>query len=146
MHLNLKRSKKDPTITRLTTVQNYLKTLCKRGKITESEKKAMRPKFAQIARAHGLPKTHKPFEHLPKFRPIIDTTNTPYYGVSKFLSNLLNPLTENQYVAKDSFTAANKIREIPKKLFDHGYQFVSFDVESLFTSVPLSKTINIILD
>ena len=75
----------------------------------------MRPKFAQIARGHGPPKTHKPFEHLPKSRPIIDTTNTPYYGISKFLSNLLNPLTENQYVVKDSFTAANKIREIPKE-------------------------------
>ena len=141
-----KKIEKDPTITRLTTVENYLKTLCKRGEITESEKKAMRPKFAQIAQAHGLPKTHKLFEHLPKFRPIIDTTNTPYYGISKFLSNLLNPLTENQYVVKDSFTAANKIREIQKELFDHGYRFVSFDVESLFTLVPLSKTINIILD
>ena len=123
---------KDPTITRLTTVQNYLKTLCKRSEITEFEKKAMRPKFTQIGRAHGLPKTHKLFEHLPKFR--------------KFLSNILNPLKENQYVVKDSFTAVNKIREILKELFDHGYRFVSFDVESLFTSVPLSKTFNIILD
>ena len=77
-HLNLKRLRK---ITRLTTVQSFLKTLCKRGEITESEKKAMRPKFAQIAQAHGLPKAHKLFEHLPKFRPIIDTTNTPYYGI-----------------------------------------------------------------
>ena len=71
IHLNLKRLK---IITRLTTVQNYLKMLCKRGEITEFEKKAMRSKFAQIAGAHGLPKTQKPFEHLPKFRPIIDTT------------------------------------------------------------------------
>ena len=77
-HLNLKRLRK---ITRLTTVQSFLKTLYKRGEITESEKKAMRPKFAQIAQAHGLPKTHKLFEHLPKFRPIIDTTNAPYYGI-----------------------------------------------------------------
>ena len=116
-------------------VQDYLKSSCKRGKTTESEKKAMRPKFAQIARAHDLPKTHKPFQHLPKFRPIIDTTNPPYYGIWKFISNLLNPLTESQYVVKDSFTAANKIREIPKELFNHGYRFVSFDVGSLFTSV-----------
>ena len=49
-------------------------------------------------------------------------------------------------MVKDSFTAAKKIREIPKELFDHGYRFVSFDVESLFTSVLLSKTINIIVD
>ena len=31
-------------------------------------------------------------------------------------------------------------------MFEEGYQFVSFDIESLFTNVPLSKTINIILD
>ena len=49
-------------------------------------------------------------------------------------------------MVKDSFTAAKKIREIPKELFDHGYRFVSFDVESLFTSVLLSKTISIIVD
>ena len=141
-----KKIEKDPTITPLTTVQNYLKILCKRCEITKSEKNAMRPKFAQTARAHCLPKTDKPFQHLPKFRKIIDTTNTPYYGISKFLSKLLNLLTENQYVVKDSFTVANKIREIPKELLDHGYRFVSFHVELLFTLVPLSKTINIILD
>ena len=49
-------------------------------------------------------------------------------------------------MVRDSFSAANKIKEIPKELFDEGYRFVSFDVESLFTSVPLNKTINIILD
>ena len=141
-----KKIEKDPTITPLTTVQNYPKTLCKRCEITKSEKNAMRPKFAQTARAHCLPKTDKPFEHLSKFRQIIDTTNTPYYGISKFLSKLLNLLTENQYAVKDSLTVANKIREIPKELLDHGYRFVSFDVELLFTLVPLSKTINIILD
>ena len=108
-------------LTRLTTVQNYLRTLCKRGKINESEKKARRPKFAQIAQANGLLKRHKPFEHLPKLGPIIDTANTPYYSISKFLSNLLNSLTENQFVVTDSFTAVDKIREIPKALFDHGY-------------------------
>ena len=119
--------------------------ICKSGETAESKRKQCNPNL-QITQAHGLPKTHKTFEHLPKFRPIIDTTNTPYYGISKFLSETLNPLTENQYVAKDSFLAANKIREIPKELFDHGYQFVSFDVESLFTWEPLCKTINIILD
>ena len=49
-------------------------------------------------------------------------------------------------MVRDSFSAANKIREIPKELFDEGYRFVSLDVISLFTSVPLNKTIYIILD
>ena len=119
-----KKIKQDTTINRLTTLQKYLKTLSNRGEITESEVKAMQSKFAHIARTHGLPKTHKQYDHLPKFRPIIDTTNTLYYRISKFLSNLLNPSTENQYVVRDSFSAANKITETPKELFDEGYRFV----------------------
>ena len=71
-----KKIEKDLAITRVTTLQNYLKTLCKRDKITESEKRAMRPKFVQIVRANDLPKTHKTFQHLPKFKPNIDTTHT----------------------------------------------------------------------
>ena len=37
------------------------------------------------------------------------------------------------------------ISKILKKLFDDGFRFVSFDVKSLFTNIPLTKTINIIL-
>lgn len=32
------------------------------------------------------------------------------------------------------------------KLFDQGCKFVSFDVESLFTNVPLQRTLKIMLD
>ena len=58
----------------------------------------------------------------------------------------MNPLTQNQYALKDSFEAAEKIRAIPDNLYDEGYQLVSFDVKSLFTNVPLNKTIDVILD
>ena len=53
----------------------------------------MRPKFAQIVRAHGLPKIHKSYHTLPSFQQIADTTNTAHYGNGKHLSSLLNPLT-----------------------------------------------------
>ena len=46
---------------------------------------------------------------------------------------------------KYSFDAATQIKNIPQELFDQGYRFVSFDVVSLFTNVPLQKTINIVL-
>ena len=44
---------------------------------------------------------------------------------------------------KTSFDAVKRIR---LELFDEDYQFVSFDVQSLSTNVPVSKTINIIVD
>ena len=106
----------------------------------------MRPKSAVFGRARALPKIHKPYEVLPKFRPIIDTIDTPDYKIGKFLANLLQPLTINQYSVKDSFAAAERIKSIKPELFDNGYKFVSFDVTSLFTNVPLTKTINVILD
>ena len=106
----------------------------------------MRPNSAQLGRAHSLPKIRKVFANIPKFRPIIDTTNTPYSKIGQYLSSFLQPLIVNNYTLKDSFDAANKIKSILSEIFENGYQFVSFDVESLFTNVPLNKAINIILD
>ena len=113
----------DPTLRNLNTIQNYLNTLYKRGEITEDEKKLMRPKFGQVGRAHGLPKIPKQFNNIPSLRPIIDTTNTPHYNVDKYLANLLNPLTQNDFVVKDSFEAVNKIHNIPPELFNCGYRY-----------------------
>ncbi len=96
-------------------------------------------------RAHGLPKIHKQYSALPTFRPIINTTNTPHYNLGKFLSKLLDPLTLNEFTLTDSFDAISSIQNIPEHLFREGYQFVSFNVESLFTNIPLNRTLNIIL-
>ena len=74
----------DPTLTNHKTIETYIQTLFKRGEITEKEKKKMIPKASQVGRSHGLPKIHKPYNTLLSFRPIIDTTNTPHYGVRKF--------------------------------------------------------------
>ena len=135
----------DPTLRNLSTVQTYLNTLHKRNWITLEDKNLMRPKFAQTGRAHGLPKIHKDYQDIPSFRPIVDTTSTPYYDIAKFLSSLLNPLAINNYSVKDSFKAAKLIQAIPPKLFNQGYKFISFDVTSFFTNVPLKRTVNIIL-
>ena len=67
------------------------------------------------------------------------------YGTGKFLTHLLNPLTQNIYSIKDLFEAVDRIRSIPTEPFGEGYRYFSFDVTSPFTNVPLNKTINIIL-
>ena len=135
----------DPMITRMKTLQSYLSTLHKRNELTEEEYNTMRPKNGKLSRAHGLPKIQKEYSNIPKFRPIADTTGTPHYSAGKFLTNLLNLLAMNEFTLKDSFDAVNKIKNIPPHLFDDGYNYVSFDVESLFTNVPIKRTIDIIL-
>ena len=131
---------------RLNTVQSYVNKLFNRGEIKEEQKKLMRPKAAQIGIAYGLPKIHKLFQHLPKFRTVIDTINTPYHGIGKLLTSLLNPLAQNEYVVKVSFEAAAKINSISFGDISGEYTFVSFNLEPLFTNVPLKKTIEIILN
>jgi hypothetical protein len=55
-------------------------------------------------------------------------------GLSKLLWSFL---TLNEHKLKDSFDAVNRIHNISPTLFSEGYRFVSFDVTSLFTNIPL---------
>ena len=88
----------------------------------------------------------KNLPHLLPFCPIVGTTSSGYYNVGSFLTELLTALTHCEFVLKDSFGAAGKIRNIPPQLFDNGYIFASFDGTSLFTKVLLNRAVNIILD
>ena len=54
-------------------------------------------------------------------------------------------MTNIEFTLKDSFEAVNRIQDIPSSLFVNGYKFASFDVKSLFTNVPIKKTIGVIL-
>ena len=51
----------DPTLTKLATIRNYIQTIYKPGKISETEMKEMRPKVVKVGRAYGLPKIHKKY-------------------------------------------------------------------------------------
>ena len=80
------------------TLQSYLSTLHKQNELTKAEYNTMRPKNGKLARAHGLPKIHKEYSNIPKFRPIVDTIGMPHYSAGKFLTNLLNPLAKMQLI------------------------------------------------
>ena len=95
-----KKSANDPAITRLTAVQKELNNLLKRGEIKKSEKKVMQLKSTQIAWGHGLPKTHDHYKRLLKFRNIFNT--------ARCLPNLLNPVTENEYMVQDFFLCSQE--------------------------------------
>ena len=66
------------------------------------------------------------------------------YLVGKYLSELLNLLTHNDYSLKDSFDAVTRNSRILLQVRENDeYMFILLDVDSLFTNVPLKKTINI---
>ena len=137
-----------PTNTnKISNLQRYLKQFNKRGALDDDIFKKIRPQSARISKAHRLPKMHRHFDNNPPFQPIADTTGTTHYSVGKYLSELLSPLTQNEYSLTDSFDAANRINRIlPLVLEKEEYMFVSLDVVSLFANVPLRKTVNIILE
>ena len=103
----------------------------------------MRPMSAQLGHAHGLPKIHKVFAIILKFRPIIDRTNTPHYKTGQYLSSLLQPLTINNCTLNDSFDAANKIKSVASEKFEDEYQFVSL-ISSLYSRVCLSVKLSML--
>ena len=100
----------DPTITRMKTLQSYLNTLHKWNELTKGKYNAMGPKNGKLARAQGLPRIHKEYSNIPKFRPIVDTTAMPHCSAETFLTNSLKPLSRNEFTLKDSFN--NKIKSI----------------------------------
>ena len=62
---------------------------------------------------------------------------------SKFLVPVLSDLTSNDYTIENSFSFCRNLKNIPHS--DSLYM-ASFDIENLFTNVPLKETISIILD
>ena len=78
----------------------------------------IRPQNGRLARAQGLPKIHKEFINRPKFRPIVDTTGTVHYHVGKCLSEVFNPITNNEYTIKDSFHTVTRIKNCLIKVVD----------------------------
>ena len=92
---------------------------------------------------YGLPKIHKSnFATDFPLRPIFAAYNTASYKLSKFLVPILAPFTTNEYTATNSFSFVNDVSKVHNA---DSFHMVSFDVENLFTNIPLHETINICL-
>ncbi|PFX26908.1 hypothetical protein AWC38_SpisGene8415 [Stylophora pistillata] len=68
-------------------------------------------------------------------RPIVSFCGSPTYQLSKYLTTILQPLTDksrHKLQSTEDFINATKTVQIPDD-----YKLVSFDVKSLFTSIPL---------
>ncbi|XP_073232122.1 uncharacterized protein [Porites lutea] len=131
----------DPTLTREGKLQRYLRELKKKGHFDPDVYETIYPSGSQPARIYGLPKMHKPRapNSTPPFRPIVSSIGTYNYSLAKYLSNLLQPHIPSTFIASDSFTFVKEINDLSL----HGMFMVSFDVESLFTNIPLDDCIDL---
>ena len=112
--------------------------------------KDMEPDTNHPARLYGTAKTHK-FETLEditvanlKFRPIIDQTGTFTHNAAKVISDYLRPLCKNEYSINDTQKSPSMLSSNPPSQDDE--EDVSYDVESLFTNIPIEETINYIIE
>ena len=86
---------------------------------------------------YGLPKIHKPERPL---RPITSSIGSPTYAVSRHLVSILSPLRRNRFSDKNSSEFAQQIRQ---QTVTSDEIMVSFDVKSLFTTIPVILALTI---
>ena len=99
------------------------------------------PCGSQPTRIYGTPKTHtfkSPTDTLT-FRPIVSSIGTYNYNLAKFLTDMLDLVIQTEYCAKDSFSFCKEVQEVSSS----NKFMISYDVCSLFTSIPLKETIDI---
>ena len=94
----------------------------------------------QPGKLYGLPKVHK--SNVP-LRPVLSACNTATFKLAKNIVNILEPITYNNFSVKNSFDFVKELSGHPDL---KNYVMVSYDVESLFTSIPVNETIEIILN
>ena len=135
----------DNTLTELKSIQNFI---CRNFKKHEKYKE-IRPTSRQPARLFVTAKTHK-FTDIKqinindlKLRPIIDQTGTHLYDCSKLIAQYLQPLAINEYTISDTLSFPDILKE---NSLDSNEEYLSYDVDLLFTSILLGETINFILD
>ena len=113
--------------------------------------KDMVPTSNQPAQLYGLAKTHK-FDNIKnitpemlKFRPIIAQVGTCTYKAAQVVAKYLQPLiSDNPYIITNTQHFPDMLKKLPPLRDDEEY--VSYDVESLFTNVPVRETIDYIID
>ena len=92
-------------------------------------------------RFYGQPKIHKP--RVP-IRPIVSYSGFPFYNLNKYIANILKAYVKDKNNnTKNSTTFFNYIRNVPIEDYEI---MVSFDVTSLYTSIPIIDTLNVIKD
>ena len=122
-------------------INRFLLQLKKAGTIADQTYNKLHATGTGPGILYGKPKIHKSdFSSKFQFRPILAAYNQASYKISKYIVPILSNLTSNQYTVLNSAEFVSKIQNIN----DAGnFYMASFDIDSLFTNIPLRETIDI---
>ena len=124
--------KRDPTTALQRNLNSKILTLKKTDAVDTQPYYRLRCLVPQPPKLYGLPKLHKP--GIP-MRPVVSFCGSPTFQLSTYLTTILQPLTEKSRRKLQS--TENLIDGIKTVQIPDDYELVSFDVKSLFTSIPL---------
>ena len=132
---------KDPTQRTERKLNEKLANLKRDNKISDSLYNKLRSSDGLPPRFYGLPKIHKPGYPL---RPIVSFIDSPTYMLSKHLAQILSPLMNNtDLTVKNSVEFCEQMKNVK---LEEGDELLSFDVVSLFTSIPVDLAIQVATD
>ncbi|XP_068691531.1 uncharacterized protein [Montipora foliosa] len=155
-YLPVTDKRRNPVSSTTNLLQRKLGELKKSGNLTEKEYFKIKPSDPVPAAAfYGLPKVHKvqltvkddhytlasPSTPIP-LRPINSSIGSPTYHVSSIWRILLSPLrSDHGYTIKKSKEFADFVQTQTVRPDE---EIVSFDVVSLFTSIPVDLALKVI--
>ena len=93
----------------------------------------------QPGKLYRIAKVH---ETRVPLRAVVSMVETPEYKLAKFLDNLIKPYIPDIYLLRSTENFIERLNECP---CNNKNSMVSFDVASLFTNVPLAKTIELVI-
>ena len=132
---------RDPTNKIKAQLITELRRIKKDSNLDEGTKTAMYPTSCVLPKFYGLPKIHKTGNSL---RPIVSSRGSVMYGVAKVLSKVLKPLVgKSPHHIQSTGDFVSSAKGLTLQL---GECLSSYDVTSLFTSVPIDAAYNIIKD
>ena len=131
---------KDPTRKIERNLLSVLRDLKKDHKINEACYERVKPSegSSKPARFYGRLKIHK--ESMP-MRPVVSTVGSSTYALSKRLSSILRPLVG--FSGRIIKNTADLVASMEHVTLSEDELLVSFDVKSLFTSIPVEESITI---
>ncbi|VEN63925.1 unnamed protein product, partial [Callosobruchus maculatus] len=136
-HYKYKHLPSDPT----SRIEGQLYRILKKYKehLTDHERTALTPHYSKPPHVYGLPKIHK--DGIP-LRPITSSRGSPTYNLAKHLLNIIQPLEgKTSSFVKDS---KHFVEILAQTKLDAEDRLISFDIDSLYTNVPVGEALGII--